>query len=397
MRYLAMLSLLLVFGIRSAFAQGTQIPIVTNDKPLWAKGKEWRVADKPLVDIGKAEAEPEYELSQVRGVLRLADGIIVVANQQNELRYYDKNGKYIRTAGRKGEGPGEFIQISGLILLRDGNIGVNDYRLGIQVYSPDGKFVRLHPAPKGRRFPPSAVFDDASIVIGDLPQSRRGALAPYTDSIALSRYAGGQETRLGTFPASRFVPRPNIEGNMHFGPVLTQAGRGQTWYVGFPEQWQVTQYNSRGTPQRTIRRAWQPVEITQTERRVYREARVNMGGEPGTPVSPQILDQRKRLYVDEAFAKTLPAFGRLLVDAADNLWAQVPVLPSELPNNVRFHDTNAKAQEWSIFDPNGRWLGQVQTPGNLWVFDIGTDYVLGLWRDEFDVEHVRMYAITKPR
>src|SRR5688500_8692279 len=111
MRYLALLSLLIASVVRSAFAQGTQIPIVTNEKPLWAKGKEWRVAERPLLDIGKAEAEPQYELSQVRGMLRLADGTIVVANQQNELRYYDKTGKYIRTAGRKGDGPGEFFQI----------------------------------------------------------------------------------------------------------------------------------------------------------------------------------------------------------------------------------------------------------------------------------------------
>src|SRR5688572_29103958 len=179
MRYLAVLSLLLVFVIRSVLAQGTQIPIVTNEKPLWAKGKEWRVADRPLVDIGKAEAEPQYELSQVRGMLRLADGTIVVANQQNELRYYDKNGKYIRTAGRKGEGPGEFFQISGLHQLRDGNIGVDDFRHGIQVYSPDGRFIKRYPSPDPDGFGPFAVFDDGSIVAGNWPQGRRGVTSVY--------------------------------------------------------------------------------------------------------------------------------------------------------------------------------------------------------------------------
>jgi hypothetical protein len=103
------------------------------------------------------------------------------------------------------------------------------------------------------------------------------------------------------------------------------------------------------------------------------------------------------MYGDESFAPHLPAFGRLEVDRAGNLWALEPVPPKDVPRNSRFHDTTARPQEWSVFDPTGRWLGQVKTPGNFWVFDIGADYIAGLWRDDLDVEHVRVYALQKPR
>src|SRR5687767_10431206 len=88
---------------------GQQVPVVQSDKPLWAKGKEWRVEARPLVDIGAVEAEPMYEFSDVIGVLRLGDGRVAVANMASgEIRFYDRTGKFLHAAGRKGAGPGEF-------------------------------------------------------------------------------------------------------------------------------------------------------------------------------------------------------------------------------------------------------------------------------------------------
>jgi hypothetical protein len=49
---------------------------------------------------------------------------------------------------------------------------------------------------------------------------------------------------------------------------------------------------------------------------------------------------------------------------------------------------------WRVFDKAGKWLGTVTLPARFNPMDIGTDYVLGLWRDEDDVEHVRMYRLN---
>ncbi len=396
MRDLTVLSLLLSAAIGSATAQQATIPVVENERPTWAKGREWRVAAQHTVDIGKAVAEPGYELSKLGGMLRLQDGTIVIANQGTELRYYDKSGKYVRTAGRRGEGPGEFFQISGLVLLRDGNIGVNDFQHGIQVYSTDGKFVRLYASPSPDNYAPE-VFDDGSVVIGRWPQGRRGITSAYTDSTTLKRVSlSGAQQVLGTFPAGRFVPDPRQSQPMHLGPLLKQVVRGQTLYIGFPEKWELTQYTN-GKPIRVIRRAWQPFEINAEERKAYREAFINQPGEGGAPPRPALKTHREGLVGDDAIAKTLPAYGRLHVDAVGNLWAQVPIRPRDFPPNTRLNDTNDKPQEWSVFDRAGRWLGQVQTPAKFLVFDIGSDYLIGIWRDELDVEHVRVHPLIKPR
>ena len=50
---------------------------------------------------------------------------------------------------------------------------------------------------------------------------------------------------------------------------------------------------------------------------------------------------------------------------------------------------------WTVFDPRGRMLGTIETPGSGRVTEIGEDYLLGIWTDELDVEQVRMYRLYK--
>jgi hypothetical protein len=37
----------------------------------------------------------------------------------------------------------------------------------------------------------------------------------------------------------------------------------------------------------------------------------------------------------------------------------------------------------------------VTTPGDPLITDIGEGYITGVWRDEMDVEHVRVYRLIK--
>ena len=51
---------------------------------------------------------------------------------------------------------------------------------------------------------------------------------------------------------------------------------------------------------------------------------------------------------------------------------------------------------WSVFDADGVWLGVTTLPSGFTPMDIDTDYVLGLWRDADEVEHVQLYELIKP-
>ena len=80
---------------------------------------------------------------------------------------------------------------------------------------------------------------------------------------------------------------------------------------------------------------------------------------------------------------TLPAFQALQVDEVGWLWAEVYDFDSSRP------------REWVVFDPEGRAHATVQTPPGLEVQWIGRDAVLGVWRDEFEVEYVHRHRLIR--
>lgn len=40
---------------------------------------------------------------------------------------------------------------------------------------------------------------------------------------------------------------------------------------------------------------------------------------------------------------------------------------------------------------------EIVPPDRFDLYEVGDDYVLGRWRDAFDIEHVQLYDLIKPR
>jgi hypothetical protein len=80
--------------------------------------------------------------------------------------------------------------------------------------------------------------------------------------------------------------------------------------------------------------------------------------------------------------ETMPAYRQFLVDDEGNLW-------------VAEYKRRGEQPSWAVFDPEGQFLGNVDTPADGRVSHIGSDFVLGIWDDEMDVQQVRMYRLVK--
>lgn len=50
---------------------------------------------------------------------------------------------------------------------------------------------------------------------------------------------------------------------------------------------------------------------------------------------------------------------------------------------------------WLIADPEGRIVAQADLPSGLDVQEIGDEYVLGVTRDEMDVERVQVHRLVR--
>ena len=147
------------------------IAIVENGEPIWAAGEGWRVLEEPAVDIGVLDGDPVYQLFDARDAARLASGEIVIANRgTQELRFYDAAGRFLRSAGREGEGPGEFRSLVSVAVVED-SIFAYDIRLNrISVFESTGRFVRsfrLESPADGRSYPsPVGALPDGSLLMG---------------------------------------------------------------------------------------------------------------------------------------------------------------------------------------------------------------------------------------
>jgi hypothetical protein len=92
----------------------------------------------------------------------------------------------------------------------------------------------------------------------------------------------------------------------------------------------------------------------------------------------------ERSIADLTAPGAFPTYTRLVADTYGHLWAE------------RFTPPGESGSRWAVFDAEGAFLGHVAMPDDLEVTEIGADYVLGIHRDELDVERVRLHAIERP-
>jgi hypothetical protein len=117
--------------------------------PLRAQAvPEWRFVQE--LRIGSENDDPTG-FSDVRGILVDRQGNIwVLEFSTQEIRIFDPSGHHVRSIGRKGQGPGEFIYADGLSMAPDGLVWVHDpQNARFSIFTQDGKFVRQQLALNG--------------------------------------------------------------------------------------------------------------------------------------------------------------------------------------------------------------------------------------------------------
>ncbi|MFC1733182.1 NHL repeat-containing protein [candidate division KSB1 bacterium] len=116
---------------------------VHNHTPQW--GNEPKVKLEFVQKIGELEGEDENYLFYHPGsVVRDSSGNIYVVDTGNcRIQVFNENGVYLKTIGRKGQGPGEFELPRNLFFHSDGNLYVGEPNYSrIIVLSPEGKEIR---------------------------------------------------------------------------------------------------------------------------------------------------------------------------------------------------------------------------------------------------------------
>ena len=146
-----------------------------------------------------------------------------------------------------------------------------------------------------------------------------------------------------------------------------------------------------GTLARIVRREHVPVVPTEADRQLFLEERKAFFGtfvnsSSGQPMSEALVEELMMPSVESlALAEHFPAFSTVLADGAGHLWVREYDFPQE----------ERSAPLWTVFDPEGRVLGFVETPTGLEILQIGEDFILGRAKHEFEVEYVQVWPLER--
>lgn len=367
--------------------------IVESTGPLWRRGQQWTIDERPLLDIGGNSADPHYDLLQITDAVRLGDGRIVVMNDGvPDLRFYDSTGRYLGTTGRAGDGPGEFRRIASIQLGRGDSIYLYDSQLRrVNRIAPDGTFLSSVPvlAAGGKMgLQPLARFPDGSwaATAQKLPNLGGGGAARDTVAVLhLPATLEGSGDTIGSFPGTEVFLSTGGEGERRFARLmLVPLGVSTTFAlqdtlidVGNPDRYEVRAYRADGALARIIRRPVPREPLTRADLD-------RMKADELASVDARGKERLEAAWRDAPAPSLKPAFGTIHADRDGNLWVE----------HVRV--VRADPGTTDVFDPLGRLLGSVALPPGLQITRIGPDYVLGICRDDMDLEHVRMYRLRKP-
>lgn len=348
----------------------------------------WGVDPDPIIEIGARQAPDAPSLYRVSDVLALpGDSVLVVNGGSAELLLFDPRGRLARRIGQPGGGPGEYDRISGVLYVPPDSLFVFDStRRRLTAVTMDGAvaFTSQVPIPEsadalyrlaGRLTPNRLVLVPAANPALPARDPVSWATAP------LLTYDRAREVSEDLGPEWRveMLSQPPFAVRRPLGGTTATVVSGGRVYVSDAGGSTVAVHDSVGAvvgvfpwirPRQTVTtKMWKAA--VESASRTARTARQR--------------EARRRWYSQFQPPDSAPAIAAMRADPDGHLWVR----------NYRISEPSGPAV-WSVLREDGTWLADVITPEGLHLYSATRDAILGVWKDEFGVEHVRVHALARP-
>ncbi|HET8701526.1 MAG TPA: 6-bladed beta-propeller [Nitrococcus sp.] len=329
------------------------ISVMSPGPTAWADTNGWRLVEDGRItgtDRAPSMLTQPYDVA-VDGAGR----VYVAMGSPAAIKVYDRDGEYVRSIGRDGEGPGEFR--SAMITILHDTLVVQDYQLRrLSLFDTAGQYLTSWRSACCMRH---SVRSDAAGLI------YVAAMGSYNPDLSRIQYSMIRYRLNGTvvdtlrLPESPPIPGVEVSSEGHRGyfylpdtpqTAYTAAPAGGVLY-GWSGRYQLVESRTGGDTVRVLGRAWTPMPI----REAKREALLKMMTEDNAAVAAQV----KLSDMPE----TEPAFGWwIATDGRGDIWLSQPA------------GTDTLASHFDVFDSTGVYLGAVRGPlsardPELWIGD----------------------------
>ena len=367
------------------------IEVVTVHRSEWTDGTPWTVDPAPFLDMGALDGDASQQFFRVQDIATFSDGRIVVANQGSaEVRTYSPEGELLWSVGGEGKGPGEFDALF-KARVRNDTIYAHDFRVRrVTVFDEAGAFVRTITLDRSGGLPLELwVTDDGFVGLGlSFPDAlneeqtflrRRAQYMHFRPDGSLEGVFAelrGQEVIMtgrelpggGTVVATT---TPLISNQQQQAVVEGRLVAAET------DRYSVNVFDTGGSLERIIRVPSRERGVSPEEWQAALDERLERAETPGA-----VRNMYEQADLKPA-PELRPNFGRFIEDSEGYVWI-APYRPER-----------DQPTPYTVLDPDGGLLGEVALPYGFVPREIGADFVLGTWRDELDVTHVRGYRLTR--
>ena len=336
----------------------------------------WFFSEEPLLSLGEGRGDGPTFYS-IRDVRFGEDSTIYVLDGGSlAVHVFTAEGTFLRTIGRRGDGPGEF-QNPGELYIADSAMVVWDTQVRrLTRFDLDGEVIGTQSAATsllpGARL--AGLFPDGSFLGTD---TRLRAPDPGERTsmgwviVTTHRIDGTLLDTVGTYPGEPMAwfgersVMPQI-----FGAHTWVASNGAATWILSGESGAATRLVPPDPP-RSFN--WDPGDLVVTDDEIARYEADRQGDE-SINIGRVSIDAGELLRLA---SESFPAADRLVVDRQGRLWIRRFRRPTfEGPN------------EWLLFDPDRQFVATVAIPADVMVRDGIGDWVVGTRRDSLGVQTV---------
>lgn len=313
------------------------------------------------LSIGEAEGREEYMFSRVFSiVVDDLENIYVSDLLEAHIKVFDKNGQYLKTIGKKGQGPDEFQVPSDLAIILQNEILVNDSRARqIKFFSLEGRQIRQISSAKYLGFNGPRVDSTGEIIAGVSVMGE----GVFTRQIIKFTEELEEKVTISTMEISRY-------------PEIIPFSPRQYWVVNKKDQivWAVPNkyefhiVSPDGTLVKTIMKEYIPVPIMEEDKDKW--LKDIYGGEQNVPSDVKIV-----------WSEHQCAFQHISIDEQERIFIQT--FEKEDDTGQHFYD---------VFDSEGKYIARTLLNSQLHIWK--NDKLYTIEEDEDGYQFVKRYKVT---
>lgn len=395
----ALLTLLALLNSCTGSSDGDQLAVVFRDSlgvsiiESTRPSGHWELEPSPLLDLGLRVSEP-FVFGGIQALGRLSSGsIVVIDNTPPFVRLFSSDGDFLRSTGISGDGPGEFRRPASVGILPNDSLAVYDagsHRLTILTADLDLADTR-QVSNEGRRpgyslnqIGDTLFVENAGMSSRDLLPLGTGLHRPLR-SIRLIGASGEVQGTLDGVPVGDVSLRDGRIGPPLFGKLTLLDGYEGKVVLGFAEEMEIEWRTPSGRVTQ-IARIFDGVNRTVSESDISKE--VDRYLEVFGTSANRSLDATRQEMLQRPRMDTKPAYSHLLVDTDGYVWL------GEYVSNP-FLVPPSPPEAWHVIAPDGSWATTLQLPARFLPFWIDSEMVLGVARDQWDVETVVAYRLVR--